>query len=102
MIEANEDISLIADRQLHDVEQAEAQAKAIAEGREIHPAILAQQHTASDLNVSQQVETAAQTLQPAPVQPPSDPEATFRHVRLAIVAIIALILLILWIRQRKS
>lgn len=102
MIEANEDITLIADRQLHDVEQGQAQAKAIAEGREIHPALLAQQQTTSDSDTPQPAETTAQTLQPEPVQPPSDPEATFRHVRLAIVAVIALILFILWLRQKKS
>ena len=102
MIEANEDITLIADRQLHDVEQGQAQAKAIAEGREIHPALLAQQSDVPDSTELPAAETGTQILQPEPVKPPSDPEATFRHVRLAIVAIIALILLILWIRQRKS
>ena len=102
MIEANEDITLIADRQLHDVEQAQAQAKAIAEGREIHPALLAQQQTVSDLDSPQPVETAAQTIQPEPARPPADPDATFRHVRLGIMAIIVLILLILWLHQRKG
>ena len=102
MIEANEDITLIADRQLHDVEQAQAQAKAIAEGREIHPALLAQQQSTSDLNDQPPAQTEAQTLQPEPVQPPPDPEATFRHVRLGIVAIIVVILFFLWLRQKKG
>ena len=102
MIEANEDITLIADRQLHDVEQAQAQAKAIAEGREIHPALLAQQQTTSDLNDQPPAQTEAQTLLPEPVQPPPDPEATFRHVRLGIVAIIVVILFFLWLRQKKG
>ena len=31
MIEANEDIALVTDRQIRDVEQGQAQAKAIAE-----------------------------------------------------------------------
>ena len=102
MIEANEDISLVTEQQLRDVEQGQAQAKAIAEGREVHPALLAQQQTTTDLDTPQSADTKAQTLQPGPVQPPPDPEATFRHVRLGIVAIIALVLLILWIRQRKG
>lgn len=102
MIEANEDISLVTEQQLRDVEQGQAQAKAIAEGREIHPALLAQQQTSTDLDAPQSADAKAQTLQPEPVKPPPDPEATFRHVRLGIVAIIALVLLILWIRQRKS
>jgi hypothetical protein len=102
MIEANEDITLVAEQQLRDVEHGQAQAKAIAEGRETHPALLAQQQTAPNSNDQLSSETTAQTLQPEPIKPPSDPDATFRHVRLGIVAIIALILLILWIRQRKG
>ncbi len=102
MIEANEDISLKVEQQLRDVEEGQALAKAIAEGRETHPALLAQQQTVPSSDVQPSSETTAQTLQPEPVKPPSDPDATFRHVRLGIVAIIALILLILWIRQRKG
>ena len=102
MIEANEDISLVTEQQLRDVEQGQAQAKAIAEGREIHPALLAQAQADSPADQLPDQTAQAQTLQPEPVQPPPDPEASFRHVRLGIVAIIALVLLILWIRQRKS
>ena len=102
MIEANEDIALVTEQQLRDVEHGQAQARAIAEGREIHPALLAQQQTAPNSDDQSSSETTAQTLQPEPIKPPSDPDATFRHVRLGIVAIIALILLILWIRQRKG
>ena len=102
MIEANEDIALIADRQLHDVEQGQAQAKAIAEGREIHPALLAQQQTTADIESPQSADTTTQTLQPEPIQSPSDPEATFRHVRLGIVVVIAIILFFIWLRQRKA
>ena len=103
MIEANEDITLVAEQQVRDVEQGVAQAKAIAEGREIHPALLAQAQADSPADQQIPSQTAqAQTLRPEPVQPPLDPEATFRHARLVIVAIIALVLLILWIRQRKG
>ena len=102
MIEANDDITLVAEQQLRDVEHGQAQAKAIAEGREIHPALLAQQQTTPNSDDQPSSETTAQTVQPEPPPPPSDPEATFRHVRLGIVAIIALILLILWLRQRKG
>lgn len=102
MIEANEDIALIADRQLHDVEQGQAQAKAIAEGREIHPALLAQQQTTADIESPQSADTTTQTLQPEPIQSPADPEATFRHVRLGIVVVIAIILFFIWLRQRKA
>lgn len=101
MIEANEDIALKVEQQLRDVEQGQAQAKAIAEGREIHPSLLAQQQTTSDLDDQPVAETAAQTIQPEPVKPPSDPEATFRHIRLGIVILIAIILFFLWLRQKK-
>ena len=102
MIEANEDISLKVEQQLRDVEEGQSLAKAIAEGREIHPALLAQQQTTPNSDDQPSSETTAQALQPEPVKPPSDPDATFRHVRLGIVAIIALILLILWLRQKKG
>ena len=101
MIEANEDITLVTEQQLRDVEQGQSQAKAIAEGREIHPALLAQQQTASDLDNQSTTEITSQTIQPEPAKPSSDPEATFRHVRLGIVVVIAIILFSLWIRQRK-
>ena len=102
MIEANEDITLVTEQQLRDVEHGQAQAKAIAEGQEIHPALLAQQSDVPDSTEQPTTETGAQILQPEPVKPPSDPEATFRHVRLGIVAIIVIILFILWLRQRKG
>ena len=102
MIEANEDITLVTEQQIRDVEQGQAQAKAIAEGREVHPALLAQQQTTSDLDDQPPAQTETQTLQPDPVQPPPDPEATFRHIRLGIVALIVVILFFLWLRQRKS
>ena len=103
MIEANEDITLVTEQQVRDVEQGQAQAKAIAEGREIHPALLAQPQTAPDLDTPP-VQTAAQTLQPQPepIRQPADPDAAFRHIRLAAVAVIVLVLFILWLRQRKG
>ncbi len=101
MIEANEDISLKVEQQLRDVEQGQAQAKAIAEGREIHPALLAQQQASHDQDEQSVTKTTAQTIQPEPASPPSDPEATFRHIRLVIVILIAIILFFLWLRQRK-
>ena len=102
MIEANEDITLVTEQQLRDVEQGQALAKAIAEGREIHPALLAKQSDVPAAMEQSTTETGTQTLQTDPVKPPSDPEATFRHVRLGIVAVIAIILFFLWLRQRKN
>ena len=105
MIEANEDISLVTERQLRDVEQAQAQAKAIAEGREVHPALLEAASSASgptpvDLSLPS-AQTAAQTIQ-QPLKPPPDPDAAMRHLRLSIVAVIVLVLFFFWLRQKKS
>jgi hypothetical protein len=102
MIEANEDITLVAEQQVRDVEQGMAQAKAIAEGREIHPALLAQPQANSPADQLPAQAEHAHTLQQEPVQPPPDPEATFRHVRLGIVVAVTLVLFLLWLRQKKS
>jgi hypothetical protein len=102
MIEANEDISLTVERQLNDVEQGQAQARAIAEGREVHPAILAAQAEA-DYAPPPPVEAtvvAAHTVQ-RPAGPPPDPDAAMRHLRLSIAAVVVLALFLLWLRQRR-
>ena len=104
MIEANEDISLVTEQQIRDVEQGQAQARAIAEGREVHPAILAAQAEA-DIAPPPPDTTAppaalAHTIQrPAP---PPDPDAAVRHIRLSIAVVVVLVLFLLWLRQRSA
>ena len=105
MIEANEDIALVADRQIRDVEQAQAQATAIAEGREVHPALLEAASSASgptpvDLSLPS-AQTTAQAIQ-QPFKPPTDPDVAMRHFRLSIAAVVVLVLLLFWLRQKKS
>ena len=102
MIEANEDITLIADRQLRDVEQGQAQAKAIAEGREVHPAeLLAQQQAATTQMPEAPAAEVHATVQRPPAPPP-DPATAMRHLRLSIVAVVVLVLFLVWLRQRRS
>ena len=102
MIEANEDISLITERQLQDVQEGQALAKAIAEGHMEHPARLVRQPQ-PDLDTTSHQIAKTQTLQPQPVvDRPADPDAAFRHIRLAAVAVIVLILFLAWFRQRKG
>lgn len=101
MIEANEDITLVTERQMRDVEQGRAQAKAIAEGLEIHPALLAADASAAPVATVQEMPLTVQTLQHEPKHRPADPETTFRHIRLAVLAVLVLVLLLIWIRQRK-
>ncbi len=101
MIEANEDITLVTDRQIRDVEQAQAQAKAIAEGREVHPALLEAASSASGPTpVDLSAQTAAQTIQQPP-KPPTDPDVAIRHFRLSIAAVVVLVLFLFWLRQKK-
>ena len=101
MIEANEDISLVAERQIRDVEQGQAQAKAIAEGREMHPADIAAQEATPSADVPPAQEHAQILVEPS-AKPPPDPDAALRHLRLSIVAIIALVLFFFWLRQKRS
>ena len=99
MVEANEDITLVAERQVHDVEEGLAQAKAIAEGREIHPAELAAR---LEIENPQPVPVQAQVAVPPKNVPPPDPDAAMRHLRLSVVAVIARVLFLAWIRQKRS
>lgn len=101
MIEANDDIALVTERQLRDVEQAQAQAKAIAEGREEHPALAHLAVESAPADTPQPIEQASALVQP-PIAPPPDPDAAMRHLRLSIVAVIVLVLLFFWLRQKKS
>ena len=105
MIEANEDITLVTEQQIRDVEQGQAQARAIAEGREVHPAILAAQAEA-DIAPPPPDTTAppaalAHTIQ-RPAPPPPDPDAAARHIRLSIAVVVVLVLFLLWLRQRSA
>ena len=101
MIEANDDISLVTERQLRDVEQAQAQAKAIAEGREEHPAQANLVVESVPSNTPQPTGQTSTLVQP-PIAPPPDPDAAMRHLRLSIVAVIVLVLFLVWLRQKKS
>ena len=102
MIEANEDITLVTERQMRDVEEGQSQAKAIAQGREVHPALLDAASATSAIDpASQHMEVTVQTVQQQP-PPSSDPNAAMRHLRLSIVAVIVLVLFFVWIRQKRK
>ena len=101
MIEANEDIALVTERQVRDVEQAQAQAKAIAEGREEHPALANLVVESVPSNIAQPTGQTSALVQP-PVAPPPDPDAALWHLRLSVVAIIVLVLFLVWLRQKKG
>ena len=100
MIEANDDIELVTERQMRDVEQAQAQAKAIAEGREVHPAELEAQAAAeltSEAPVAMEVHATVQR----PPPPPPDPDTAMRHLRISSVEVLVPVLLLLWIHHRR-
>lgn len=102
MIEVNDNVALIVEQQVSDVQAAQEQYKAIAEGREVHPQELARLAETSEPLPLDAPQVAAQTLQPVTPLPPPDPAATMRHLRLTILVLLGLMLVLLWMRQRRQ
>ena len=106
MIEANDDIDLVTLRRQQEMRRAQdAYQRAVAEGRlAVKPwqgaptdgraALVAAGHDGA----GGQVATSA-TL---PEAPPVDPEAAWRHTRLAITAGLVVLLLVVWIWQKRA
>ncbi len=112
MIEENENVDLVTTRRQQDLERARREYQsAVAEGRlAVRPA----------RPEGAQLEVAAGTVPSAPdaagapaaeasaaeVQPvesaPADPEAAWRHTRLALTAALVVLLLVVWIWQKKG
>lgn len=95
MIEASENIDLVTMRRQQEMRQAqESYQKAVSEGR-----LAAKSHAAVDANA-----VVAAEVQPAEAvsPPPSDPEAAWRHTRLAVMAGLVVLLLVVWIWQKKA
>ena len=96
MIEANEDITLVVEHQLQDVQAAQEQAKAVAEGRQAHPALSsdAPQTNAPVLEIAN---TTQQADVPVSGHPPAQ---SIPVVRLSLAAFFVLLLLVLVLRRR--
>ncbi len=107
MIEANENIDLVTMRRQQELGRAqESYQRAVSEGRLV---VRTRQGASTDGRAAlvaadqdgagQQVATSA-TL---PVEvPPADPEAAWRHTRLAITAGLVVLLLVIWIWQKRA
>ena len=106
MIEANENIDLVTMRRQQEVQQAQhSYQQAVSEGR---LAVRPRQGEATDGRAAlvaadyggagRQVATSA-TL---PEAIPADPEAAWRHTRLAITAGLVVLLLVVWIWQKRT
>ena len=106
MIEENENIDLVTMRRQQEMQRAqESYRHAVSEGRlavrsrqgettDGRAALVA----ADDGGAGRQVATSA-TL---PEAIPADPEAAWRHTRLAITAGLVVLLLVLWIWQKRT
>lgn len=105
MIEANDNIDLVTMRRQQEMRQAqESYRKDVSEGR-----LVVKPHTTVDAagwgqpTLPQPAQPAATEVQPVEtVPPPVDPEAAWRHTRLAITAGIVVLLLVVWIWQKKA
>ena len=106
MIEANDNIDLVTMRRQQDFSRAqESYHRAVTEGR---LAVRSRQEESADGRAAlvaadsggagRSVATGA-TL---PEAVPADPEAAWRHTRLAITAGLVVLLLVIWIWQKKS
>ena len=119
MIEANDNIDLVTMRRQQDFSRAqESYHRAVTEGR---LAVRSRQEEAADGRAarSQPGEAAdgraalvaadsggagrsVATGAPLPEAVPADPEAAWRHTRLAITAGLVVLLLVIWIWQKRT
>ena len=117
MIEANENIDEVTMRRQEDVRSAQLSfQRAVSEGRMVvrsrqgasptdgRAALVAADHGGADGRVATSAplpEVATSTSNPAEARPP-DPEAAWRHTRLAITAGLVVLLLVIWIWQKRA
>ena len=114
MIEANENVDLVTARRQQDLERARREYhSAVAEGRlaerSARPAnaqlAVATSSTFSASDTASESGPAAEAVEVQPVgavPAPVDPEAAWRHTRLALTAALAVLLLVVWIWQKKG
>ena len=97
MIEDNENIDLVTVRRQQEMQRAqEDYRQAVSEGR-----LAVRSQPALPQPASGGVSTAA-TVEVPSAKAPADPEAAWRHTRLAITAGLVLLLLVVWIWQKRS
>lgn len=93
MVEAKENPDIVTLKRQRDLEESQ---RAYREG-------MTQQSNAANQSPTLNVQPIqSSTQQPEIDPPPADPNALFRHTRLAIVALLVVILVIAWFRQKKN
>jgi hypothetical protein len=116
MIEANENIDEVTMRRQQELSRAqESYRRAVSEGRmAVRPRQGAPTDGRAALVVAGQDGAGGQVATSAPLPevstsaalpvevPPADPEAAWRHTRLAIAAGLVVLLLVVWIWQKKA
>ena len=103
MIEANDNIDLVTMRRQQDLQRAQnSYQQAVAEGR---LAVRSQQEAPADGErvalVAVGQDGAGESVATS-MTVPADPEAAWRHTRLAITAGLVVLLLVIWIWQKKA
>ena len=103
MIEANDNIDLVTMRRQQDFSRAqESFHHAVAEGR---LAVRSQQEAPADGERAALVavgQNGAGESVATSTTVPADPEAAWRHTRLAITAGLVVLLLVIWVWQKKA
>ena len=106
MIEANDNIDLVTMRRQQDFSRAqESYHRAVTEGR---LAVRSRQEEAADGRAalvaadSGGAGRSVATNSTLPQAVPADPEAAWRHTRLAITAGLVVLLLVIWIWQKRT
>ena len=116
MIEANDNIDLVTMRRQQDLGQArETYRRAVSEGRMVVRSrqgaptdgraalVAADRDGAGGQVATTSAQPAVATSATLPVEvPPADPEAAWRHTRLAITAGMVVLLLVVWIWQKRA
>ena len=93
MVEAKENPDIVTLKRQRDLEESQ---RAYRDG-------ITQQSNVADQSPTLNVQPMQSTTQQPEKDPPStDPNALFRHTRLAIVALLVVILVVVWFRQKKN
>lgn len=102
MIEAHEDITLVVDQQLQDVRSAQEEAQAVADGREVHPAILAAQAKAAEAAALAEAQASQEVVPSGNKMSPVEPTGDTLLLRGILAIAFTALFLFLWFRQRRA
>ena len=104
MIEANENIDLVTMRRQQEVRKAQDDYRqAVSEGRlAVRPRAAERAQLEVATSATAPGAGTAEVATTSATAPAADPEAAWRHTRLAVTAGLVLLLLVVWIWQKRS